>query len=232
MSHDQENSEIMTLPQAAAYLQLAEKTVLRMAQQGRIPAAKIASQWRFLRPVIRDWLAAQMQVMPTSRRKRIGDRDTGLLPLREIVRPDLVALNITPGPKETVLRQLVEPLTQSGFIADGAALLQGLLEREEMMTTAIGHKIALPHPRTPIPGVFPEPAVVIGICPQGADFAAVDDQLVHVFFLICATRDEVHLRLMATLGSLVSDVHLIAALQAAPDARHVIALLSERGGGS
>ena len=228
MPEDQRDIEIMTLSQAAEYLQLAEKTVLRMAQRGKIPAAKIASQWRFLRPVIRDWLAAQMQVMPKSRRKKPAGRESALLPLREIIRPDLVALNITPGPKEVVLRQLVEPLTRSGFIADGTALLQGLLEREEMMTTAIGHKVALPHPRNPLARVFPEPAVVVGICPQGTDFAAVDDQFVHVFFLICATRDEVHLRLMATLGSLLHDTSLIKALQSASDTRDIIALLTER----
>jgi mannitol/fructose-specific phosphotransferase system IIA component (Ntr-type) len=48
--------------------------------------------------------------------------------------------------------------------------------------------------------MFSEPAVVLGICPKGTNFEAVDDQLVHLFFLICATRDEIHLRLMAKVS--------------------------------
>jgi len=214
--------EIMTLPQVAAYLQLAEKTVLRMAQRGDIPAAKVASQWRFLRPVIRDWLAGQMQSLPASRLKKVAGRENALLPLREVVRPSLVKLDMKPGPKESVLRQLVEPLTASGFIRDGARLLKGLLDREAMMTTAIGHKVALPHPRRSLQGLFPEPAVVVGICPEGTDFDAVDDQWVHLFFLICATREEIHLRLMATVGWLVRRDDLMTKLRSAASTEEVI----------
>jgi len=56
--------EVMTLKEVAEYLQLAEKSVLRMAQAGKIPAAKIASQWRFLRALVNDWLASQMELAP------------------------------------------------------------------------------------------------------------------------------------------------------------------------
>jgi len=214
-------SEIMTLSQTAEYLQLAEKTVLRMAQRGEIPAAKVASQWRFLRPVLRDWLAGQMQTLPPARLKAVSRGDTGLLPISEITRPNLIATNIAPGPKESVLRQLIAPLIKSKFITDGARLLRGLIERETMMTTAIGHRVAVPHPRRPLPGLFPEPALVVGLCRDGTDFDAVDDQRVHVLFLICATREEVHLRLMATIGWLVRAETLVDQLIAARTARTI-----------
>jgi len=190
----------MTVTQVAQYLQLAEKTVVRMAQRGEIPAAKVASQWRFIRSLVREWLVAQMQTLPAGRLDEVAGEGEALLAMPELIRPELMSLDIKPGPKEAVLRQLVAPLVQTGFAADPSRLLTSLLERERMMTTAVGHGVALPHPRKPIAGMFPEPAIALGICQTGTDFDAIDDQLVSVFFLICATRDEIHLQLMAKLS--------------------------------
>ena len=50
-------TEIMTLREAAEYLRLSEKAVSRMAQEGRIPAQKLARQWRFQRSSIASWMA-------------------------------------------------------------------------------------------------------------------------------------------------------------------------------
>ena len=41
--------EILTLPEVAALLRVAEKTVYRMAQCAEVPAFKIRGQWRFKR---------------------------------------------------------------------------------------------------------------------------------------------------------------------------------------
>jgi len=195
-----ENNEVMTLAEVSEYLQLAERTVLRMAQRGEIPGAKVASQWRFMRSLVRDWLVAQMQPFPSVEAAEIVGRRRSLLPLSKVLRPELMALGVDPGPKESILRQLLQPVSESGFAQDTGRLLKSLLERERMMTTAVGHGVAVPHPRKPIPGMFPEPAIALGVCPKGTDFQAIDDELVYVFFLICATAEEVHLQLMASVS--------------------------------
>lgn len=209
--------EIMTVTQVAEYLQLAEKTVVRMAQRGEIPAAKVASQWRFMRSLVREWLVAQMQTLPAGRLDEVVDQDNSLFALHEMIRPELTNLDIKPGPKEAVLRQLVAPLVQTGFASDPSRLLASLLERERMMTTAVGHGVALPHPRKPISGMFPEPAIALGVCHVGTDFDAIDDQLVSVLFLICATREEIHLQLMAKIAWL-SRREILSKLRNARDA--------------
>ncbi|MBT3202426.1 MAG: PTS transporter subunit EIIA [Phycisphaerales bacterium] len=222
------NGEIMTLTEVADYLQLAERTVLRMAQRGDIPAAKVASQWRFMRSLIREWLVGQMQAFPAQPITPSGDLRDPLLPLREILHPELMTFDIEPGPKESILRQLLAPLLKTGFAKDTNLLLSGLLDRERMMTTAVGHGIAIPHPRRLIPGMFPEPAVALGICPKGADFGAIDDQLVHIFFLTCATREEIHLRLMANLSLLTRRDDIIMGLRNSTTSRQVVELVSPR----
>jgi len=228
MAGDENEREVMTLAEVADYLQLADRTIVRMAQRGEIPATKIASQWRFLRPVLRDWLAGQMQTMSPARLEALAGTQKDLLPLHEVIRPELMSLDLAAGPKESILRQLVEPLEQTGFARDPGRLLASLAQRERMMTTAVGHGVAIPHPRRPIPGMFPEPAIVLGRCLQGTDFEAVDDQLVHTFFLICATREEIHLQLMAKV-SWLSRQRTLRKLQSASSAEAALAIAAQVG---
>lgn len=227
MKKQDDIKEVMTLSEVAQYLQLAEKTVLRMCHRGEIPAAKIASQWRFMRTVIRDWLAGQMQTMPSSDLESLAMKEKPILPLYEVFRSDLMVLKIVPGPKESILKQLVVPLRKTSFAQDTAILLQSLIERERMMTTAVGHGIAMPHPRKPIANMFAEPAIVLGVCPKGTNFEAVDDQLVHLFFLICATREEIHLQLMAKISWLARHENIMLGLQQTSSKRQVIEIITK-----
>ncbi len=48
-------SEIMTLKETAKYLKIGKSTLYRMAREGKIPAVKIANQWRFRKDEIDKW---------------------------------------------------------------------------------------------------------------------------------------------------------------------------------
>jgi excisionase family DNA binding protein len=49
--------QVMTSVEAAEYLKMHVKTVCRLAKEGKIPAKKVGSEWRFLRSVLDRWLA-------------------------------------------------------------------------------------------------------------------------------------------------------------------------------
>jgi len=49
-------SEIMTLEETAKYLKIGKSTLYKMAREGKIPAVKIANQWRFRKDDIDKWL--------------------------------------------------------------------------------------------------------------------------------------------------------------------------------
>lgn len=51
--------EILTLPEVAQLLKVADKTVYTMAQKGEIPAFKVRGQWRFKREDIDRWIERQ-----------------------------------------------------------------------------------------------------------------------------------------------------------------------------
>jgi excisionase family DNA binding protein len=48
--------DILTLPEAAAYLRVPEGDLLKMAKDGMIPAQRIGDDWRFLRKALNDWM--------------------------------------------------------------------------------------------------------------------------------------------------------------------------------
>lgn len=51
--------EILTLPEVAQLLKVAEKTVYTMAQKSQLPAFKVGGQWRFRRVDIDHWIEEQ-----------------------------------------------------------------------------------------------------------------------------------------------------------------------------
>src|ERR1700674_4600289 len=51
--------EILTLPEVAQLLKVADKTVYTMAQQRQLPAFKVRGQWRFKRLDIDHWIETQ-----------------------------------------------------------------------------------------------------------------------------------------------------------------------------
>lgn len=51
--------EILTLPEVAQLLKVAEKTVYTMAQKSQLPAFKVRGQWRFKRADLDQWIERQ-----------------------------------------------------------------------------------------------------------------------------------------------------------------------------
>ncbi len=218
--------EIMTLRDVAEYLQLNERTVLKMAQKNEIPSTKVVNQWRFMRSLINEWLMYKMETLPPH-------LDTGRealkseVKLHKLARPNLINLNVVPGDKMKILGQLTYPMVQSGFLTRRKYFLDRLIERENMMTTAVGNGIAMPHPRHPIPNLFTESAIAVGICRKGTDFAADDAKPVHLFFTVCSSDDTHHLHILATIAKIASDNQLTKKLRKPRTPEEVVDILKE-----
>jgi excisionase family DNA binding protein len=54
--HDPRLEEILTLAEAAAYLRVPEDALVKLADDGAVPARRIGGEWRFLRPALNDWI--------------------------------------------------------------------------------------------------------------------------------------------------------------------------------
>jgi excisionase family DNA binding protein len=51
--------EILTLPDVARLLKVADKTIYTMAQKAQLPAFKVRGQWRFKRIDLDRWIEQQ-----------------------------------------------------------------------------------------------------------------------------------------------------------------------------
>ena len=54
---DESANQVMTSVEAADYLKMHVKTICRLAKEGKIPAKKVGSEWRFMRRVLDSWLS-------------------------------------------------------------------------------------------------------------------------------------------------------------------------------
>lgn len=217
----------MTLADLANYLKVAEKTVVRMAREGKIPGTKVASQWRFMRSMVDQWLENRMQQVNTDNMFELLKVAPEVVPVSRLVSPELMLFNIKPGKVSKVLEQLVKPLERKGIVDNAKRYLELLNERETLHSTAIAPGVAIPHARTPANSTLNQSALVVGICPEGTDFGAEDDEKTRVFILICSEDDMVHLRLLGKISKLLSRPKVIERLKKCTSSEQVIGLLAE-----
>jgi len=213
---DNKTELIMTLSEVASYLKVAEKTINRMIGRNEIPCAKIGGQWRFFRPMIDDWLVSRMRggfpSAPSPAMDTQGDGWTG--------QDTFVCFDIEGGSKEEILRSLIVPLHDR--LANPETFLTLLLERERMLSTAVGNGIAFPHVRNPRSNPKGGPCLVIGISRQGVPFESPDGKLVRLFALYCAQDETTHLRGLSRLSVILSGADVLGRILDARTAEEVV----------
>lgn len=125
--------------------------------------------------------------------------------------------------KTEVLTEVAR-LLASGDRALSEEILRGLLDREEVMSTGIGHGIALPHARL---SGLPDMRVALARYPHGVPFQSLDDKPVLLAFGIVGPPAEAdrHVKLLARVARLVKQPGAVSEVLQAPDADGVIAVL-------
>lgn len=89
-------------------------------------------------------------------------------------------------------------------------LRESVWKREKMMTTGVGHGLALPHIRL---SSFPEPLVVIGLCKRPiADYKSLDNEPIRLVVFIAADESdqEAYLKLLGSVSYKLKDEKVIA----------------------
>jgi mannitol/fructose-specific phosphotransferase system IIA component (Ntr-type) len=139
--------------------------------------------------------------------------------LIDFLHEEFILTDLKAQDKWDAIQQLTKFLVRTHGIeaADSEDVYHSIVEREQSLSTAIGHGVAIPHGR-----VAAGPAIrgVLGISREGVEFGAPDGAPVHILMLIVtpAEHEEQHLKVMAGLAAMVSDEVLRARLIAASDA--------------
>jgi mannitol/fructose-specific phosphotransferase system IIA component (Ntr-type) len=106
----------------------------------------------------------------------------------------------------------------TGLLIERDGLLDSLLEREDLCSTALPGGLALLHPRHHDPYTFEDSFVVLGRTVQPIPFGAPDGGKTDLFFLICCQDDRIHLHVLARLSMMCCHTALVADLRACEDA--------------
>ncbi|MFP3090179.1 PTS sugar transporter subunit IIA [Treponema sp. TIM-1] len=103
---------------------------------------------------------------------------------------------------EEVLTTLIASIPTLPSVISRDQLLKEVLEREALMSTAIGRGIALPHPRTPLITDPQEQQVIIAFLDREVDWQALDGEAVHTVMLIVSASTKLHLHTLSEINFL------------------------------
>jgi len=122
--------------------------------------------------------------------------------LMEILSGRSVIVGLKGRTKGEVLEELVDSLEVGDKITDRDKVLEAVLQREEIMSTGIGHGIAIPHGKSEY---VTELGGVLGTKVDGVDFDALDGKPTHIFFLLVSPMDVSgpHIKALARISRLL-----------------------------
>jgi PTS system nitrogen regulatory IIA component len=223
------------VPALAAYLHMMPAQVSRLVERGRLPGRRVGGAWRFSRPEISQWLEQRIGVSDDdelaameANLERSDRSGAGDVVLAELLPLDAIAVPLQARTRTSVIAATCQLAADVGRLWDAAKMADAVAARESMTPTALDNGVALLHPRRPQSSLLAQAVVALGVTSQGIPFGAPGGGLTDVYFLLAATSDHEHLRILARLSRIVNDPHWLAELREAPDAAAARRLVLDR----
>ncbi len=221
--------EILTTEELAQILRLNERTVIKLAKEGQLPAAKIASQFRFSKEKILEWLDLQMDKYSDD---LLSDMEKGILnkaiPIHSLLKPVHIKMELQSETKEDVLKELVDVAHSTGLVKNPEELLKCIKAREELCSTAVENQIAFPHPRTTSWTIVKNWLIVIGISKKGIEFGAADEKPVRIFVMMSIPLLPLHLQLLSRLARIFKDDTIKQKIYEAKTPEEIITIIEKK----
>ncbi|UCG35164.1 MAG: PTS sugar transporter subunit IIA [Candidatus Omnitrophota bacterium] len=139
---------------------------------------------------------------------------------------DSILLGVKQKNKKQILSHLLDHFIKKKKIkkTDKNEILKALLQREEMGSTAIGGRIALPHAR-----IDSAKKVVLGllVSKEGVNFESLDQEPVNIVALLLSSQKEagLHLKMLAFLARMLRDKYFVQQLKNSKDEEQILALV-------
>ena len=211
--------DILTIEEVAKYLRVSDRTVYDWAQKGEIPAGKIGTVWRFKKSEVENWVNARL----SSEAVKPADMQ---IQIKNILSPDRVVF-ISQTSKHDALVQLADVLATAPQVKDAPELTQEILKREELMSTAIGKGIAIPHVRL---SSVTDLVMAVGVCKKPiADYQTIDDEPVSLLLMIAAAYNQhsYYLKTISHFSAKFKDKTIREAIKTATTEQEVFNLLAK-----
>jgi len=146
----------------------------------------------------------------------------------EFLSKKAIITDIKSTKKEDVIKELVDVLINAGDIGKRYRnkLIDALMNRESLGSTAIGQGIAIPHAKSECVDKL---VAAFGLSKKGVDFDSLDGELAYIFFLLVAPQDSAgpHLKALARISRLLKDKYFRDTLRSCTDEKAVIKTITE-----
>jgi mannitol/fructose-specific phosphotransferase system IIA component (Ntr-type) len=141
---------------------------------------------------------------------------------------DAILAKLAAVDKEGAIREMVQALRRAGEVKaeECESIVKAILKREELGSTGIGRGVAVPHTKHPSVDRLVGTVAVSG---QGVDFASLDGEVVHLFFLLVSPPDRPgdHLRALENISRQLRNDTFCRFLKQAKTVEDIKQLLNE-----
>ncbi len=222
------DDRLMTIKQLAGYLNLNERTVLRLVSDGALPGVKVGNQWRFRKAMIDTWIDDQMLgVTP-----RMVDEPVPVVPARAMLElascfdVSHILPQMKAATKNEAIEELAELAAELGLVRDKTWFMGALIERENIMPSATGKGVAFLHTMRRTPQQVTRPFMVLGRSRSGIDFDALDGKPTHLFFVLGLKVNELHLPWLSKLASMFATRQAVDSVLEVGDAKAIFEVIA------
>ena len=147
--------------------------------------------------------------------------------ITEFLGRDALTNDLQATTKTEVIQELVEILIESKAIEKKYKnkVIDILLAREALGSTAIGQGIAIPHGKSDCTDTL---VAALGISKKGVNFDSLDGEPAHIFFLLVAPADSAgpHLKALARVSRLLKDKFFRDSLKNTKTCKEMLELIS------
>lgn len=187
-----------------------ENTIRQWIDDKKIPFYKVKNQYFFNKSEINEWILKNKLAVTD----KILDFKLTTKPvlITELIGKGGVHYNISGDNLVDVIKDAVRIIPVPPFITK-EEIESTLIERESMMTTAVGNGIAFPHPRNPVIADVDSEQISVCLLEKPVDFQAIDGKLVHTLFIIISSNSKRHLEILSKLSYLCQQADLLTLLK-------------------
>jgi len=146
--------------------------------------------------------------------------------LTRYIRPECFLHDLTDTSREEALRRMVHEAAIKGLIKDEDQVFSKLMERENVQTTAVENRIAIPHCFT---DEISDLVIIVGRAPGGLEFDSFDGKPTQVIFLLMGNRQEhsLHLKALARIARLIKSTEFIDKIVSAMSVQEMVTAFTE-----
>jgi len=203
-------------------LSVNEKTVYRWIKDKKIPCYKINHQYRFNRAEINEWILLNKIEMSST----FISEGSNKISLARLIETNGIVENISGSSVNEVLQNAVDKIKTPDDLSKND-IISALISREELMPTAIGKGIAIPHPRNPIITNPKNASVSVCYLETPLSFSALDNINVHTLFILLSASPKMHLEILSRISFLCHQENFLNLLKSKAPKEEMIKFISE-----